>query len=135
MGFFSKMVERQKECNKKFAEHKKEYLKAKEEINNSCVSTLATLSGLTEEEYIEKQKRKREDKNYEKERLKQLKKDKIPYCPKCKSTSITYQGKKISIGKAIVGGTLLGPGGTVLGGLSGKKGKVVCLNCGHKWKL
>lgn len=33
MGFFSKMVERQKECNKKFAEHKKEYLKAEEEIN------------------------------------------------------------------------------------------------------
>ncbi|MBP1889884.1 septum formation inhibitor MinC [Clostridium moniliforme] len=88
-----------------------------------------------EEKIKAKEEEKRNEKQYQKDRLKQLKRDHIPYCPKCHSTAITYQGKKISIGKAIVGGVLLGPGGTVLGGLSGKKGKVVCLNCGHKWKL
>ncbi|MDQ0149366.1 PH domain-containing protein [Eubacterium multiforme] len=88
-----------------------------------------------EEKIKAKAEEKRNEKQYQKDRLKQLKRDHIPYCPKCHSTAITYQGKKISIGKAIVGGALLGPGGTVLGGLSGKKGKVVCLNCGHKWKL
>ncbi|WP_148588996.1 PH domain-containing protein [Clostridium perfringens] len=75
------------------------------------------------------------EKQYEKERLEQLKRDKIPYCPKCHSTSLTYQNKKLSIGRAVTGGVLLGGVGAVVGGLSSKKGYVKCLNCGHKWKL
>lgn len=75
------------------------------------------------------------EKQYEKERLEQLKSDKIPYCPKCHSTSLTYQNKKLSIGRAVTGGVLLGGVGAVVGGLSSKKGYVKCLNCGHKWKL
>ncbi|MCX0383451.1 hypothetical protein LI054_13955, partial [Clostridium perfringens] len=75
------------------------------------------------------------EKQYEKERLEQLKRDKIPYCPKCHSTSLTYQNKKLSIGRAVTGGGLLGGVGAVVGGLSSKKGYVKCLNCGHKWKL
>lgn len=75
------------------------------------------------------------EKKYQKDRVAQLKRDKIPFCTKCKSTSLTYQNKKLSVGRAITGGVLLGPGGAVLGGLSSKKGYAKCLNCGHKWKL
>ena len=79
--------------------------------------------------------KRQEEKKYQKERLKQLKRDHIPYCPKCKSTSLTYQNKKLSIGRAVTGGILFGGDGAILGGLTSKKGYVKCLNCGHKWKL
>lgn len=79
--------------------------------------------------------KRQEEKKYQKERLKQLKRDHIPYCPKCKSTSLTYQNKKLSLGRAVTGGILFGSDGAILGGLTSKKGYVKCLNCGHKWKL
>lgn len=75
------------------------------------------------------------EKKYQKDRVAQLKRDKIPFCPKCKSTSLTYQNKKLSVGRAFTGKFLFGEEGAVLGGLTSKKGYVVCLNCGHKWKL
>jgi len=81
------------------------------------------------------------EKQQEEEKIVQLRKDHIPFCPKCHSTSITYVNKKLSIGRAVVGGTLgvinplAGVAGATLGGLSSKKGKVKCLNCGHEWKL
>lgn len=75
----------------------------------------------------------------EKQRIKELKEDHIPFCPKCHSTSLQYveNRKKLSLGRAVVGGALIGPAGAVLGGLTSKKykGKVKCLNCGHEWKL
>lgn len=55
-------------------------------------------------------------------------------CPKCHSTSISYQDK-ISVGRAVVGGTVAGGTGAVLGGLTGKKGYAVCLKCGKRWKI
>lgn len=61
-------------------------------------------------------------------------KSKVPHCPRCKSTSISYQDK-ISYGRAAVGGILAGGTGAVLGGLTGKKGYAVCLNCGKRWKV
>ncbi|BDS17299.1 hypothetical protein JUM001_15330 [Clostridium perfringens] len=79
--------------------------------------------------------KRQDEKKYQKERIAQLKRDKIPYCPKCKSTALTYTNKKLSVGRALTGGLLFGEGGAVLGGLSSKKGYVKCLNCGHKWKL
>lgn len=78
---------------------------------------------------------KNKDKLIEQERIANLDKQRIPYCPKCHSTSLTYVDKKLSIGRAVVGGAIAGPTGAVLGGLSSKKGKVKCLNCGHTWKL
>lgn len=74
-------------------------------------------------------------KQAEKARVEQMKKDKIPFCPKCHSTSITYQGKKLSVGRAMVGGAIAGGAGAVLGGLTSKKGNLKCLNCGHEWKI
>ncbi|MBS4534973.1 hypothetical protein GOQ29_04995 [Clostridium sp. D2Q-14] len=79
--------------------------------------------------------KRQEKKQYQKDRLKQLKRDKVPYCPKCKSTSITYVNKKLSIGRAITGGILAGEAGAKLGGFTSKKGKVKCLNCGKTWKI
>jgi Zn finger protein HypA/HybF involved in hydrogenase expression len=86
--------------------------------------------------------KKQAEKQYQKDRLAQLKRDHVPFCPKCKSTNLTFVDKKLSLGRAVVGGavgTLAGPlgvaAGATMGGLSSKKGKVKCLNCGHTWKI
>lgn len=60
---------------------------------------------------------------------------KIAKCPKCHSTSIAYDTKKLSVGRAIVGNAVAGAPGAVLGGLSSNKGYAVCLNCGKRWKV
>lgn len=78
---------------------------------------------------------KAEIKNEEKERLAKFKREGIPYCPKCKSTSLTTTNKKLSVGRAVVGGVLLGGVGSVLGGLTSKKVELLCMNCGNKFKL
>ena len=74
-------------------------------------------------------------KQAEKAKVEQMKKDKIPFCPKCHSTSITYKDKKLSVGRAVVGGAIAGGAGAILGGLTSKGGKLKCLNCGHEWKI
>ena len=56
-------------------------------------------------------------------------------CPRCGSTSLSYDTKKLSIGRALVGDAIAGAPGAVLGGLSSKKGYAVCMNCGKKWKV
>lgn len=60
---------------------------------------------------------------------------KVAKCPRCRSTSISYDTKKLSIGRALVGDAIAGAPGAVLGGLSSKKGYAVCLNCGKRWKI
>jgi len=69
------------------------------------------------------------------ERLDELKREKVPYCPKCHSTSLTYLDQKLDIGRAMIGDAIAGDKGAILGGLSGSKGKLKCLNCGHTWKI
>lgn len=76
-----------------------------------------------------------DEQNYQQERVAQLKRDGVVFCPRCKSTSITYQSKKLSLGRASVGGVLAGGAGAILGGQSSKKGYNKCMNCGHKWKI
>lgn len=61
--------------------------------------------------------------------------DKVARCPKCRSTSISYDTKKLSVGRAIIGNAVAGAPGAVLGGLSSKKGYAVCLKCGKRWKI
>lgn len=77
---------------------------------------------------------KTENKQKEKEKLQKLQKDGVPYCPKCYSTSLTTTNKKLSVGRAAVGGALLGGAGAILGGLTSKKVELLCMNCGHKFK-
>ena len=87
----------------------------------------------------EKDRNKRIEKSNEKQNLKELDKEGIPYCPKCHSTSIQYveRRKQLSVGRAVVGGTLLGPAGAIVGGVTSKKykGKLKCLKCGNEWKI
>lgn len=55
-------------------------------------------------------------------------------CPKCQSQQISANKKGFGLGKAAVGGFLLGIPG-LLGGLIGSnKVLVTCLRCGHHWK-
>lgn len=56
-------------------------------------------------------------------------------CPKCKSTSIQYTTKNLSLGRALAGDAIAGAPGAILGGLSSNKGYAVCMNCGKKWKV
>lgn len=60
---------------------------------------------------------------------------KMAKCPRCGSTSLSYDTKKLSIGRALVGDAIAGAPGAILGGLSSKKGYAVCLNCGKRWKI
>ena len=60
---------------------------------------------------------------------------KMAKCPRCGSTSLSYDTKKLSIGRAFVGDAIAGAPGAILGGLSSKKGYAVCLNCGKRWKI
>lgn len=62
-------------------------------------------------------------------------------CPRCHSTHIVPLGtdKKLSMGKAILGGAITSwsPIGVVGGALVGKKGKteMLCQECGKTWKI
>lgn len=57
------------------------------------------------------------------------------HCPRCGSTQLAYDTKKLSVGRGIVGDMVAGTPGMIMGGLSSKKGYRVCLNCGKRWKL
>jgi len=54
-------------------------------------------------------------------------------CPKCSSSQIMANKKGLSIGKAAVGGILLGPLGLLGGGLGKDKIIISCLKCGNQW--
>ena len=70
-----------------------------------------------------------------KARIDENKNNGVACCPKCGSTSIQPDNGKFHLGRAIVGDTLLGSGGAVMGLTHGKKVPMICLNCGHRWKL
>jgi tellurium resistance protein TerD len=66
-----------------------------------------------------------------KERPKNLKDNKSTHCPKCMSPNVMPVKKGFRIGKAIVGGLILGPLALV-GGVN--KTEMICNKCGHKYK-
>ena len=70
----------------------------------------------------------------EKERLKQMDRDGVVYCPKCHSTSITANKKGFGAGKALVGAVAVGPLGLLAGGIGSGNVEVTCLKCGNKFK-
>ncbi|MDH5076073.1 hypothetical protein Cp4440_02214 [Clostridium perfringens] len=123
-SLLSKLVLKMNNANIEFSNVENLYLDKFLELLNTQINTRPK----------ELSKRQAE-KIYQKERIAQLKRDKVPYCPKCKSKSLTYQNKKLSVRRAITGKILFGEEGAILGGLSSKKEYVKCLNCGHKWKI
>jgi len=55
-------------------------------------------------------------------------------CPTCGSTQITANKKGFGVGKAAVGGILLGPVGLAAGMLGSAGVRITCLMCGFSWK-
>ena len=82
----------------------------------------------------EKREEKKADQQELKDRIKQMDKDGIVYCPKCYSTNITSNKKGFGVGKAAVGAIATGGIGLLAGGIGKNKIDITCLKCGHKWK-
>lgn len=55
-------------------------------------------------------------------------------CPKCGSTNLTANTKGFGLGKAAVGGVLLGPVGLLGGVIGSKKPVFICLKCGNQFE-
>lgn len=85
---------------------------------------------LSKNPLVQKSIEKQEDKL----KVEQLKKDKIPYCPKCHSTSLSANKKGFGFGKAALGLNLGLDIGLLAGGLNANKIEITCLNCGYKFK-
>lgn len=59
-------------------------------------------------------------------------------CPRCNSTQLSANKKGFGLGKAAVGGLLLGPIGLLGGLLGSSKVRITCLKCGRvfsPWEL
>ncbi len=111
-------------CNKPFKDSTDKHLHTNKRIY--CTDCLAIVKGNQAKQLQtlrESQMQKQE---------KQKSPEKI-ICPKCNGDQLTADGKKLSIGRAIVGNAVAGPVGAILGGSSSKKVKITCLNCGHSW--
>lgn len=114
----------------------------KEDFNKKVEIEIEKSKQRRAERKVEEQEYKDRIREMEKEneyRKKQMKIEGIAHCAKCKSTSIQYveRRKRLSLGRAIVGGVIAGPLGGAVGAVTSKKHKgfVKCLNCGHKWKM
>ena len=54
-------------------------------------------------------------------------------CPKCHSTHVTAGKKGFGIGKAVIGGLLLGPVGILAGFIGSKNMEFACMSCRERW--
>ena len=54
-------------------------------------------------------------------------------CPRCHSTQVTAGKKGFGIGKALVGGIVLGPVGLLAGFIGSKNMEFACLSCRERW--
>ncbi len=93
-------------------------------------------------EQIHSAEEKPSKKQIEKERVKELKESKTPFCPKCHSTALTADKKGYGIGKGVIGGlagvAIGGPVGLIgltAGNIGSKKVRVTCMNCGKQFYL
>lgn len=65
---------------------------------------------------------------------KELDEQGVAYCPKCVSTSVQPVKKGFGLGKAVVGGVLLGPVGLLAGAIGKNKIDMYCMKCHNKWR-
>lgn len=56
-----------------------------------------------------------------------------PACAKCGSTSITYNKKGFSGGKAIIGAVAFAGVGLLAGLIGSNKIRATCIKCGNSW--
>lgn len=68
------------------------------------------------------------------DRMKELDRQGIAYCPKCASTGITARKRGFSIGKGLAGSLISPSAGLLAGAIGANKTECVCLKCGHTWK-
>lgn len=54
-------------------------------------------------------------------------------CPRCRSNQVTAGKKGFGIGKAAIGGILLGPVGLLAGFIGSKNMEFVCISCKERW--
>lgn len=54
-------------------------------------------------------------------------------CPRCHSSQVTAGKKGFGLGKAAIGGVLLGPVGLLAGFIGSKNVEFACLNCRERW--
>jgi len=54
-------------------------------------------------------------------------------CPRCHSTQVTAGKKGFGLGKALVGGVLIGPVGILAGFIGSKNMEFACLSCKERW--
>ena len=120
-----------KKCGSKVSENELKLEKA-DNIIQSDKSKLSFWDKVKEEA-----KRQQNEKAEEIQRLKQLKKDKIPYCLKCHSTSLSANKKGFGFVKGVIGTTITGgmlDVGVLAGGLGANNLKMTCMNCGYQFK-
>jgi len=103
-------------------------------INSSIdVTEKQSFWGKVSEQAKESRMVKKEEKRYQKERIKQMDREGVAYCPKCKSTSLSANKKGFGIGKAVLGASITGGIGLVAGNIGAKKIRVTCLKCGYQF--
>ena len=86
------------------------------------------------EDKQEKKAQDKEDKLELAQRIKQMDKDGIVYCPKCYSDSVSANKRGFKFGRAVVGGALTLGVGVMAGAVGKNKIEVTCLKCGNTWK-
>lgn len=86
------------------------------------------------EQAKEHQQQKMLQMQQQKDRITQMNREGIPYCPKCYSPNLSAHKKGFGVGKAAAGAILAGPLGLAAGGFGSGRVKITCLKCGHQFK-
>lgn len=104
--------------------------KAKELVDNEHNKRNNMKSMSAKQKLAEKQLKEQQEEN----KVNKLKQDKIPFCPKCHSTSLTAQRKGFGLLKGAIGVATLGGYGITAAGIGKNKIILTCLNCGYQFK-